>query len=270
MRSFASAVSIFAIAGMALACMGAARVPALPVPPNAAMIYAAGNDDYSGFRIVVQPGGQASAIDGAGRAAQMLPNELADRFFADLDAAGRSGASATSDSAACAGSDSLASEASLVNESIEIRWAGNRWSDLRCATDAGAARLLADATAIEHALYVQAYRSATIVTWSGNTAGSSNVSAYAPQGYSTTYGGLNFGFNSGSLMGSASAGYPGGSNPLTGLPTTALPGNSLPVTSIPGSLPLTGLPSGTTFSGLPTTSPFGGGPFSGGPFGGGP
>lgn len=226
-------------------------MPQLPVPQGAATIYNPGSGDSSGFRIVIQPDGHAVSVDGAGRSALELQNDLSDRFFADLRSASTAGRNPT---AQCS------TGATPVSDDVTIKWSGKAWSGLSCATDAQLLALASDAKAIERALYVQTYRARPMYVYigangpqySGGVYGTAAL--YAPQsGYST------FGF---------SGGY--STSPYSGYPSGSMPSGSLPTTSLTGSLPSGSLPLGNPYTGLPTTSLPGGNPFGASPFGASP
>ena len=230
-------------------------MPQLPVPKGAATIYDPGSGDFSGFRIVIQPDGHATSVDGAGRSALDLQNEISDRFFADLRSVTIAGKNPTSQ---------CSTDAMPVSDDVTIKWSGKAWSGLSCSTDAQLLALASDAKAIERALYVQTYRARPMYVYigangpqySGGVYGTAAL--YAPQtGYST------FGF---------SGGY--STTPYTGYPSGSFPSSSLPTTSLSGSLPSGSLPLGSPYSSLPTTglpgsNPFGASPFGASPYSGG-
>jgi len=252
---------------LAVALLGASSVPTLPVPKGAAMIFNPGNGDYSGFRIVVEPDGQAMAVDAAGRASNELRSDVAQRFFDDLAAA----KTAESSGQACATSAGLPTTTLEVNAAISIAWNGHRWAGLNCTADASLSKLAIDAKAIEQALYVQAYRQRMIVVYVGNHSG---YSAPSQGGYTYTggYAGpMGGGYSSQPFT--PSFGY--GSSPYSGYPSGSMPSSSLPTTGIGGSLPTASLPTTSPFSGLPSaslpsSSPFGSSPFGSSPYGSGP
>ena len=243
---------------LALALLGASPVPQLPVPKGSAVIFDPGSGDYSGFRIVVQPSGHAVSVDGAGRFALDLQNDVSDRFFADLQSASRASKNPTAQCSA---------GTAPVSEDVTIKWNGKAWSGLTCATDAQLAALADDARTIERALYVQTYRSRPMYVYIGT-----NGPEYASQSggvygtnalYPASGGYSSFGFSSG-YTSSPYSSYPSGAMPSGSLPTTSLTG-SLPFSSLPGSSPYSGLPT----TGLPGSSPFTGSPFGASPYGGG-
>ena len=226
-------------------------MPQLPVPKGAATIYDPGSGDSSGFRIVIQTDGHAVSVDGAGRSALDLQNDLSDRFFADLRSASNAGKNPT---AQCS------TGTMPVSDDVTIKWSGKAWSGLSCATDAQLLALASDAKAIERALYVQTYRARPMYVYigangpqySGGVYGTAAL--YAPQtGYST------FGF---------SGGY--SSSPYSGYPSGSMPSGSLPTTGLTGSLPSGSLPLGSPYTSLPTSSLSGGNPFGASPFGASP
>lgn len=253
-----------AVAVLAITLMGASNVPGLSMSKNAAMILNPGNGDYSGFRIAVEPNGRATAIDAAGRAANELSSDLVNQFFADLSSAAPVAAEPATP---CSVTSSLATTTVEVNAAISITWKDRRWSNLSCTADARATKLASDATAIEHALYVQSYRERTIAFYVGNNAGYSALSAqpanvYAGQSFSN--------FNAGRFdAGRLSLGSYGG-NPYSGMPSGGLPSSSLPYASIGSGLPSGSLPSSSPYTslqttGLPSSSPYGSSPFGSSP-----
>ena len=236
---------------LAIALLGASPVPQLPVPKDAATIYDPGSGDSSGFRIVIQPDGHAVSVDGAGRSALDLQNDLSDRFFADL----RSASNADKNPTARCSNDTMP-----VSDDVTIKWSGRAWSGLSCATDAQLLALASDARAIERALYVQTYRARPMYVYIGANgpqyAGGiyGTAALYAPQsGYSS------FSF---------SGGY--STTPYSSYPSGSMPSGSLPTTSLTGSLPSGSLPIGSPYTSLPTSSLPGGNPFTASPFGASP
>ena len=255
-------------AAFAVTLLGAASVPNLPVPPGAAVIINPGNGDYTGFRIVVEPSGRATAVDAAGRAVNDLQSDLADQFFTDLSSASKAQLPyAKSCDGAASGTLTTTVE---VNAAISIVWKGRTWSNLRCDADTRATKLAEDASAIERALYVQAYRQRTIVVYLGNHGGYAPSSPQEQAGYNTQtgYSGqiTGTGFTSPGLSLGSSVGYP-----YSGYPPGSRPGGTVPYASLPGGLPAANLPTSSPYSGLqttglPTSSPFGSSPYSGSPF----
>ncbi len=149
------AASIVAVALMGASSGVSSFVPQLPMPPNGAMIFNAGNGDFAGYRIVVSPDGQAVAVDGAGRSASELQPDVAQGFFQDLAAAGPLDKLAAGD---CASKNAGAATTVEVNSAVVISYGGQHTPALSCVSDPRAERLLMDATTIQHALYVQVYR----------------------------------------------------------------------------------------------------------------
>jgi len=244
-------------------------VPQLPMPPNAAMIFNPGTGDYAGFRIVVTPDGRAIAIDGAGHASTQLQNGIVQKFFNDLAAAGPlqglSSKPCGSQSADAAGTTVE------VNSAMSIDWKGAQTPPLTCATDPRAQRLLLDATEIQHALYVQAFRKRNLLTYG---------TAYAAASQSVL--GYNYNYNSDWKF-SFDAFYGGGfsNTPFTndrfamehfsnGM-TTVSPFSGAPYSGAPFSgLPYASLPSASPYGSLPTADPYTSSVFNGSPYGGSP
>jgi len=245
------------VPALAIALLGASPVPQLPEPRGAATIYAAGNGDYSGFRIVVQANGHAVAVDGAGRSTLDLQNDVSDRFFADLRSASVAPKNPT---------PQCSNVATSVSDNITIKWNGKAWSGLSCASDSPLLALAADAKSIERALYVQTYRARPMYVYIGQNgpqySGGGVYGTSALYGPSAGYASYNF---SGGYSSSPYSGYPSGSAPTGGLPSGSLPMSSPFGGSLPSGSPYTGLPT----SGLPGSSPYGSSPFGGSPYGGG-
>ena len=256
---------------LAPAFIGAA-VPVLPQPPNAAMIYNPGSGDYAGFRIVVNPDGRAIAIDGAGRTSAQLQSDLVDRFFADLGSAvplAQLSAKPCGDEAGPNASTTVE-----VNAAITVSWKGQHSGPLRCATDVRAQKLLLDATEIQRALYVQAYRTRNLRGYGLGYAPSAQAAYGNVPDYRVTFDQFYFGnfndqplrfdnlttdhFSSGMTFTNPFTG-----SPFTGAPTTSLPtssiGTSSPFVGLPGANPFVGLPGASPYSSQPSASPFSGG-----------
>ena len=114
---------IFALLLVApVAASAAPLVPYLPVPHGAAVILNTGSTNTQGYRIVVQPSGDAEYINGSHRAIASVPASLAEQFFKDLQAAMPLTARGASD---CMKSSSFGS-------SLFIWWNGSRSGDLTC------------------------------------------------------------------------------------------------------------------------------------------
>jgi hypothetical protein len=139
--------TVFAIALAALpfALMGAGNASGSQPSPGSVTIQNPGGRDFSGFLIVVEPSGQAFALDGAGHSSGQLQGSLTQALFADLAAAG---ALAQLPERSC-------------NEALLIGWNGQRSGNLSCSADPRSMKLIEDITAIQRALYVQSYRVAT-------------------------------------------------------------------------------------------------------------
>lgn len=264
-----------AISALAIVLLGASNVPNLPMPSNAAMIYNAGTGDYAGFRIVVTPDGHAIAIDGAGHTSTQLESDVASKFFNDLASAGQLNQLSAQPCVA----DVNAPTTVEVNASITITWKGQHSPGLTCATDGAAQRLLLDATQIQHALYVQAYRKRNLITY--GTAYNGRVPEYGGGGggyYSydlEPFHVANF-QNSRFTMdqfyvehfsNGITTSDPFGASPFTGAPTVSIPYTtpqaappwaSIPVAN-PWANPYLATPfTSSPFSGLGLSSPYGG------------
>ena len=201
-----------------------------------------GVGDYAGFNIVVHPDGHASAVDATGKASGELSDQLASQLFADL----RSATNATQDAKPCAAAAADTSGRvgyAAANAAISIAWQGHKWSSLACASDTHLAALSSDASAIERALYVQAYRKRPMYVYIGGatgyatgTSGVTYTSTYpSTSGYGTSFGNY-------------------GSNPMGGYPSGSYPSGTLPTTSLSGGLPTSSLSGSSPYSSLPTTS----------------
>lgn len=264
------AFSAFGALASAIFMLGAASVSDSPVPKDAALITNAGTGDYAGFRIVVERSGHAAAVDGAGRASSELRSDVVDQFFQDLTAATPI---ANRNTRPCDAGTDLSMKSNEINASIDISWNGKSWSRLRCISDARAGRLMADATAIQRALYVQAYRQRPALLYVVNGANYYAYNKAQGTGDYNSYPGnfSNGGFNAGYF----NAGRQLTTNPYSGsLPTSSLTGTSpfigFPGTTMPFTNPYTGLPGGSLpyatpygglpATGLPVTSPYSGGP----------
>ncbi len=271
MKNLSRGVVTLAVFALAVVFLGASNVPTLPLPANAAMIYNPGSGDYAGFRIVVNPDGRAISIDGAGHSSAQLQSDVVEKFFNDLAAVGPleqlSGKPCTSSA------DDNSPTTVEVNSSITISWKGQHSPALSCATDPRAQRLLLDATQIQHALYVQAYRTRNLVTYGTVYSGSSpTFVGYASNSRFSfdnfyTGGFTNTPFSNGRFyMDHFSNGIqyvnPFTGSPYSGTPYTALPYAALPSASPYGSLPYSSPYNASPFSG----SPYSGNPFSGSPF----
>lgn len=266
----------------------AALVPQISMPKGAAMIYNPGNGDYAGYRIVVTPTGEAAAIDGAGRTKNELQNRIATQFFSDLAAAGPLDKLPAGD---CAAKTAGAATTVEVNAAVVISWNGQETPPLSCVTDPAAVRLLLDATTIQHALYVQAYRKrviaygpAVVYGRNGVSYGRSEYGGLTYRGTTGEYGQFMFQpfknegfgydqFSSGRFsFNNFDNEYPmangvfqttlPGSNPFISLPYTS-PFNGNPYTSIPVVYPFQGAEPTTN---IQTSSPWSSSPANGSPF----
>lgn len=268
-------LSTIAIAALACVLMGAA-VPAKSAPSQNVTISNPGFADYNGFRIVVAPSGQATAVDAAGSASLLLRSDLSQPLFDDLAAARAAGVASKSCSAPLSG---LATTTVQINQMIDVAWNGQRWTSLECASEPSLQRVLQDAMAIRSALYVQAYRKRTVIVFVGQNG--ADVQPFVPNSLSPS-GTLQLGnialdhFTTGGFESTTfRAGASVLTNPYNGsMPSTTSWG------TLPYSNPYTPLPSGSVtfdnpFSGLPGSSivndsPFDGNPYNGSPFSGGP
>jgi hypothetical protein len=228
---------------------------------NAAMIYNPGNSDVAGFRIVVDPNGKAAAIDGAGRGSSELQPDIAQKFFSDLAAAGPLNKLPAGD---CSSAKADASTTVEVSASIVVSWNGQRTPALSCVTDPRAVKIVLDATTIQRALYVQAYRKRTMTYGGGYAYGGGGYQA-GSSGYESggrfyippfQTGSFNFtNFSSDNFYFST---FDNESSLHSNGPWAAAPPGSTLFTNLPYANPF----SGATFTSLPYAWPFSGGPYS--------
>ena len=285
MNRFYLVLSSFAVSAAAFVLMGADKPAAAPAPTiahNAAMISNPGNGDYAGFRILVEPSGKAAAVDGAGRAASELQPDIVQAFFADLAAAGPLDKLPTGD---CASARSDVPSTSVeVNAPIVITWNGQHTAALACVTDPRAVKIVLDATTIQRALYVQAYRKRITVGYgTGYTYGSGyqrNSGYDGSRFYIPRFQNDAFTFKNFSTDGFYFSNFDSGIQRSSG-PWGSGPSSSAVFTNLPYSNPFSGLPSGNIpftnpytsapySSGFGSASPFGASPYSSSPFSNGP
>jgi hypothetical protein len=211
-----------ALAALSSALMGAGTLPANP--STAVTIFNPGDADFTGYAIAVEPDGHAWSMDGAGRSQSDLPYAVTQAFFTDLAAAGPLTALMAHP---CAASRQTSETNSQMDPGIYLVWRGQRSPNLQCASDPRADRLLADATAIAHAMYVQAYRVKAMVRGAGSyayTSAAQPVGA-APSGYAPSSGGsLSTGYASTGSAASCGCGGSGFNFGIGGSPLGALPG----------------------------------------------
>ncbi len=256
-------------------------VPLLPTPPGAANIYYPGSGDYAGFRIVVEPGGRAIAIDGAGHAATQLAPAVSQKFFADLTAVGPLDRIA---SGPCSDTGNQSGATVELSTPLIITWKGHTSPQLACAKDAPTQRLLLDAVGIQQALYVQAYRKRNLITYgmpgssgygdarySGVAAAPVYPASSPDYGFSATpmtfdqfyAGGLqNQAFSTGPFTMEHFSNGLHFTSPFVGSPFSGTPYTALPAASLPTANPYTSLPFGSPFVG----NPYGSSPFTSSPF----
>lgn len=203
MKHYARALSALFIVVLPLALLGAAGIPNLPASRQAVTILNPGTGDYLGFRIVVEPNGKVSAIDAAGRAVGYLSVAVTQTLFTDVASAAPLASLPASTCSATASNDTTIA----VNAAITVSWNGQRSPLLLCATDPRAVKLVADATAIQRGLYVQAYRTRVGTMWSGASDGGVLVGSNAR---SVNLGG--FGVSSGFNNAFGGAGFSNGSS----------------------------------------------------------
>jgi len=181
-------LSAAAVAALPFALLGAGSIPQLRIPTNAVLIHNPGNGDYTGFSIVVEPNGAAWSIDGAGRGQGQLQSDVAQALFRDLSAASPL---QQLPARSCPNAPGGLTTTSVgANAAIILTWKGQRSPDLSCSDDPRAQKLLFDATTIQRALYVQAYRVRTGIVFglagAGSVTGSSPQAPPPPTGSMTT------------------------------------------------------------------------------------
>ena len=271
----------FSVLVVTFTLVGASSASPAPMPTqtiahDAAVISNPGSGDYAGFLIVVEPNGRAQAVDGAGRASSELQQNIVQTFFADLADAGRLDKLPTGGcSTANSGEPSTSVE---VNAPIVITWSGQHTGALACVTDPRAIKILLDATTIQRALYVQAYRKRVTVGYgTGYSAsgyqrntGYDNSHFYIPRFQNDAFTFTNF-----STGGFYFSNFDSGLERSRG-PWSSLPSSTQVFTNLPYSSPFSGLPSGNIpvaspyssapYTSLGSVSSFGAGPYSSGPF----
>jgi hypothetical protein len=277
------AVSAIAFALMGAYTPGSPYVPNISMAHDSAMIFNPGGGDYAGFRIVVEPSGGAAAVDGAGRATSELQPDVVQKFFADLASASPLDKLAVGD---CASTKPDATSTSVeVNAAIVITWNGQHTPSLSCVTDPRAVKIVLDATAIQHALYVQAYRKrtmmgyASVYAYSGTAhyqnSGYTGEHFYAPRFQNDPFTFTNFSMDNFSFS-NFSTGIQQSAGPYSSLPAAGQVFTSLPFSSLSSGLPSASIPFTSPYSSGPYTSlgsgdnPFSSGPFSSSPFTSGP
>jgi hypothetical protein len=265
-------VSVVAFTLIGAGNQGATTVPATAVVHNAAIISTPGNGDYAGFRIVVEPNGQAAAIDGAGSASSELQPDVVQAFFADLASAGPLDKLPTGD---CSSATSEIPSTSVeVNAPIVITWNGQHTAPLACVTDPRAVKMVLDATTIQRTLYVQAYRKrVTVGSGTGYTYGSGyqrNAGYDSSRFYISRFQNDAFTFKNFSTDGFYFSNFESGFQRSNG-PWSSGPSSSQVFTNLPYSNPFSGLPGGTVpFANPYTSAPYSSGPGSATPFGASP
>lgn len=170
-----TSMRLILLAALVLAALPAtargATVPPFQIPLNGAVIVSPPTGDLAGYRIVVAPTGDATAVDGAGSAQRALPPALVKSLFVDLEAA-----MPLSKLPPTACVTSFKAPTPLL-----VYYHGETSPDLTCASDAKLAALYSDMQAVARALYVANYRSRAISHYSGNSQpADSSVPAAAP------------------------------------------------------------------------------------------
>jgi hypothetical protein len=270
LHSYFKPASLLAASAVALSLMGAYSagplvVPTLPMGHNAAMIYNPGNGDFVGYRIVVDPSGKAAAVDGAGRDSSELQSDVTQKFFADLAAAGPLDKLPAGDCSSTATADATTVE---VNAAVIVTWNGKHTPALTCVTDPRAVRILLDATTIQHAIYVQAYRKRTMMTYGGgytykgegyNQNAAYDYNASGDEGfYIDRFQNASFNFDNFASDSMNFSLFDNEYQARSNGPFTTFPGTGPEFTNLPYANPY----SGTDLINIPQIWPFGGGPWS--------
>jgi hypothetical protein len=155
-KLFIAALVLVSIPSAALGDIGP---PPLPVPTGGVVIVSPPTGDLIGYRIVVAPSGDATAVDGAGRAQRALPPSVVSALFADVSAA-----MPLSKLPALACAPTPKAPTPLL-----VSYRGETTPDVTCANDPKTAALFADAQAVARALYVANYRSRSITLHAGGS-----------------------------------------------------------------------------------------------------
>jgi len=152
---------IVALAFAALPCvaLGDTGPPPLPVPAGGVVIVSPPTGDLIGYRIVVAPNGDATAVDGAGRAQRALPPAVVSALFADVAAAMPL---SKLPAVTCAPTPNAPTP-------LLVSYRGETTPDVTCANDPKAAALYADVRSVVRVLYVANYRSRSISIHSGGS-----------------------------------------------------------------------------------------------------
>ena len=139
----------------------------LAVPAGGISIVSPGTADLAGYRIVVAPNGDATAVDLSGRTQRTLPANLTKTLFADAAAAmPLSKLPATP----CA-------QPSKLPAPVMVSFNGETSPNVACITDAKGAALLADVQSLTRTLYVNNLRSQKLPLFA---TGQSNPAPAAP------------------------------------------------------------------------------------------
>ena len=191
MIGYSRAALATALVGLSFALLGAGTAPAA-LPPGATILNP-GNAEYTGYAIAILPDGRAWAIDATGRAHGQVSYALSQAFFADLAAAGPLAQLPIRQCTAPTGNTSPS------QLGVFVAWHNQHTPNLQCGTEQRSDRLLADATAIARALYVQAYRARPYVigghsdayrsSYSAPTYSNNSAASYSGGNYGSSYGG---------------------------------------------------------------------------------
>jgi hypothetical protein len=167
-----SFIAALALATLPSAALGDAGPPPLPIPTGGVMIVSPPTGDLIGYRIVIAPSGDATAVDGAGRAQKALPPAVVSALFADVVAAMPLSKLPT---VTCTPTPKAPTP-------LLVSYRGETTPDVTCASDPKAAALYADVQAVARTLYVANYRSRSFsIHSSGNQPDASAPVPPAPQ-----------------------------------------------------------------------------------------
>jgi hypothetical protein len=154
--SFIAALALAALPSVALSDAGP---PPLPVPAGGVVIVSPPTGNLIGYRIVIAPSGDATAVDGAGRAQRALPPGVVTALFADVAAAMPL---SKLPAVACAPTPKAPTP-------LLVSYRGETTPDVTCANDPKAAALYADVQVVVRTMYVTNYRSRSISIHSGGS-----------------------------------------------------------------------------------------------------
>jgi len=168
MTTISQAFRLLVLTALAFALLGATSDQPI-TPENAVIIYNPGNGDFAGFRIVVDPSGDAWASDATGNTASRLPVALTQELFADIAAIPAAQQPARACSAGAPGMAVTSIWLYGLHRDADARQAPSA----DCAHDSRIAKLSADVMRIQRALYVNSYRARLVDGSTPDLAGAS-------------------------------------------------------------------------------------------------